>query len=172
MDSSTNYFLLAVLKDGRQEVLAAVQGLTGEQAARKPAPDRWSALECLEHISTVEDRLLSWIAHGTAREPSPDDKREKTLLMMIADRTTKVQAPEAVVPTGRFASLAEALAAFEAARERSLQIARARGAELYSVQVKHPRFGDLNGVELMHFMAGHARRHAAQIQEIREALGF
>lgn len=172
MESAVNYFLLAVLKDSRQEVLTAVHGLSDEQAGKKPAPERWSALDCLEHISTVEDRFLGWIAHGTAQDPAPDDKREKSLLMMIMDRTTKVQAPEAVIPSGRFGSLAEAVAAFEAARERSLQIARARGAELYSIKVKHPRFGEMNGAELMHIMAGHGRRHAAQIQEVRSLLGF
>jgi hypothetical protein len=32
--------------------------------------------------------------------------------------------------------------------------------------VEHPRFGTVNGVGLLVLMAGHARRHAAQIREL------
>ena len=91
---------------------------------------------------------------------------------MVTDRSVKANAPEAAQPNGRFASVAEAMTAFEAARDRSVQIAKARGAELYSIQVTHPRFGDMNGMELMHVLAGHARRHTAQIREVREQLGI
>jgi hypothetical protein len=47
----------------------------------------------------------------------------------------------------------------------TVQIATVRGAELYTVGIKHPRFGEMNAAELVHLIAGHARRHAAQIRE-------
>lgn len=172
MEHPVNYFLLAVLNDGRQEVLGALEGLTDAQAAAKPGPGRWSVLECMEHISLVEDRFLGWITHGKPQEPSRDDQKEKNLLFMMMNRSEKREAPEAAQPTGKYATVAEAIAEFQAARDRSVHIAKTRGGELYSVQVKHPRFGEMNGVELMHILAGHARRHTAQILETREALGY
>ena len=55
----------------------------------------------------------------------------------------------AVLPNGRFANIEEATARFEAMRARSIQVAQERAAELYSLASKHPRFGPVNGVELM-----------------------
>jgi uncharacterized damage-inducible protein DinB len=162
--------LLAVLEDGRQDVLAALQGLTDAQASRKPAPERWSPLECMEHIVTVEDRFLGWIATGTPIEPVQDDEKAAKLFGMVTDRSFKAQAPEAVIPTGeRFRTVAEAVEAFNAARDRSVQIVRARGMELLGVGVKHGRFGEMNAAELVQLIAGHARRHAAQIRECVQA---
>jgi len=89
----------------------------------------------------------------------------------VTDRSVKAQAPEAVRPTGRFSTIAEALTAFQAARDQSVQMARERGTELYLVGAEHPRFGPLNGIEVLYLMAGHARRHAAQIRENRAVLG-
>ena len=170
MESPTES-VLVVLEEGRQDVLVSVGDLSDPLAATKPAPDRWSVLECLEHLVIVEDRFLGWIANGGIYEsPQADAAKEQRLLGAITDRTTKVQAPEAVVPSGRFTSVAEASTAFNAARDRAIQIAKARGAELYTIKVAHPRFGEMNGAELLHLLAGHARRHAAQIRETREAV--
>jgi len=164
--------VLAVLEKGRQDVLSSAHDLSDQHAASKPAPDRWSVLECLEHIIVVEDRFLGWITTGELLEaPSADPAKESKLMEMLADRTEKRQAPEAVIPTGRYSTVAEALSDFEAARTRSAQIAQSRGQQLYSIKVKHPRFGEMNGSELLHLLTGHASRHAAQIRETRAALG-
>jgi hypothetical protein len=82
-----------------------------------------------------------------------------------------VQAPEAVLPGGRFTTLAQALEQFNAGRTRSIQFAEDRCDELYFLASEHPRFGPVNGVELLIIIAGHCRRHAEQIRETRAALG-
>jgi hypothetical protein len=75
------------------------------------------------------------------------------------------------VPAGRFETLEQALAEFQAARGRSLGIASEQGDALYLLATEHPRFGPVNGAELMIIIAGHARRHAEQIRETRAELG-
>lgn len=164
--------VLAVLEKGRQDVLASAHNLSDQQAANKPGPDRWSVLECLEHIIVVEDRFLGWITTSEIDDsPKADTDKESQLFSMVMDRSEKREAPEAVVPVGRYTRLADALVDFEAARARSVQIAQARSQQLYSIKVKHPRFGEMNGSELLHLLTGHASRHAAQIRETRAALG-
>lgn len=169
MNPQPQQTLLAVLEDGRRDVLTALQGLSDAQALTKPAPDRWCPLECIEHVVVVEDRFLGWIANGSSIEPVQDDEKASGLFGMVTNRTVKAQAPEAVRPTGRFQTVAEAVEAFNAARDRSVQVVKARSSELLSVGVKHPRFGDMNAAELIHLISGHACRHAAQIRECAQA---
>jgi hypothetical protein len=172
MSSPFINLLATTLEDSRLEVAASVATLTDFDAKRNP-PSGWSALEVLEHLTIVEDRFLGRVAEGEQFEtPQVDHEKEGKLTGMILDRSTRVQAPEAVQPTGKFKTLVEALAAFDAARERTQHVVRTRGDELYSVKVTHPRFGELNGVELLHLMSGHARRHADQIREARGQLGL
>jgi hypothetical protein len=52
-----------------------------------------------------------------------------------------------------------------------VEFAKARYADLYSLDLEHRRFGRVNGIELMVIIAGHARRHAEQIRELVSDLG-
>lgn len=172
MTPKTEPEVIAVLEAGRQSFLAAIAGLSDAQAAMRPAEDRWSVLECMEHIVTVEARFQGWINNGKkldAASPSPEN--EARLTARVADRTAKAQAPEAVLPTGRFKTLEEGCAQFHAARDLSVRMARDRGGELYLVGAEHPRFGPMNGIEVLYLAAAHANRHAAQIRENRATLG-
>ena len=88
-------------------------------------------------------------------------------MAVATDRSQKVAAPDAARPTGRFASVKEALDGFALARDRTLDLVRDMGAALYEVKVEHPILGTMNGVELAHVLDGHTMRHIAQIQELR-----
>lgn len=158
------------LERSRQEFLDAVEGLSESDARHRPDPERWSVLDCVEHVAFVEERFLGWLDNAERSGAPPADKaKEGDLMSRVPDRTTRVKAPDAVIPNGRFATLQEAVERFEAMRARSIQVAHERGDELYSLSSKHPRFGPINGVELMIIIAGHARRHAEQIRETRAA---
>jgi hypothetical protein len=153
------------LERSRQEFLAAVAGITEAQAKERPHPERWSVLDCVEHVATVEVRFQGWL-EGAKKLDAPRVDKEKE----VPDRSTRVKAPEAVVPSGRFTTLAQALEQFNTGRTRSVQFAEERSDDLYCLAAEHPRFGPVNGVELLIITAGHSRRHAEQIKETRAAL--
>jgi hypothetical protein len=171
MEQTSTESLVDSLEDGRQQVLAAIDGLTDGAALAKPAADRWSVLECLEHLVSVEQRFLGFAQNGDVYETTRvDPAREQSLASGMMDRSSRRQAPEGVLPVGRFQSLAEALAAFNEARDTSVRFVQERGDGLYSVRAAHPRFGELNGIEVIHLLHGHALRHVAQIRETRESV--
>ena len=157
--------LVAIMEAGRRDFLDAIREVSPEQASFKPAPDRWSVLECVEHVVTVEDRHLGWLSNGTADAGQRNSEKEMRLFTTIRSRLTKVESPEAVRPQGRFGTLAAALAAFEAVRDRTVAVIQKSGDGLYSMGAKHPYFGKVNGAELIQLIDGHARRHADQIRE-------
>jgi hypothetical protein len=163
--------LSTTLDDGRNAVVTAVDGLSEAAAHAKPG-NGWSALDVLEHLTIVEGRFVGWIEKGERYDAAQvDHQKEGRLTGMMLDRSTKVQAPDPVHPTGRFQTLAAAIEAFTAAREATKQVVAERGDDLYLVKAAHPRFGEINGVELLNLLAAHSRRHADQIRELREALG-
>ena len=163
--------ILQCLEDSRAEFLAATEGLSEAQAKASPAPGRWAVIECGEHVVLVESLFLRSLRNPIA-EPAPplDKEKEAHILSRAAARATALQAPEAVQPTGRFATLTEAIAKFNAARAKSIQFVETQGAGLYSLAAKHPFLGVCNGAEAMVLIAAHSRRHAAQIRETRVVL--
>jgi hypothetical protein len=72
----------------------------------------------------------------------------------MADRVTRVDAREAARPVGRFSTLGEALAGFSEARTRTIRFVEERLGDLHWLDCEHPRFGKMNGAELLLVAAG------------------
>ncbi|HEY1240276.1 MAG TPA: DinB family protein [Bryobacteraceae bacterium] len=163
--------IVQTLEDGRQQFVETVRDLTEAEAQAHPQEGRWSVLECVEHVTTVEERFLGRIEKAQ-REGAPPVNREHEaeLAARVKDRTMRAQAPDFVRPTGRFQTLAEAVDAFHAVRGRTIGFAEQNAGELYSLAEAHPRFGPLNGMEFLIMMNSHVLRHAAQVSELRAEL--
>ena len=165
--------IVRILEDSRQEFLNCTAGLSEAHAAAKQGPDRWSVLECAEHVVVVEERFLGRVKEAPRAEaPRIDKKKEADLKVAVANRANRGEAPEPVRPAGRFLTLAQALEAFQAIRAESIRFAEQRHADLGYLALEHPRFGALNGAEYLVLIAGHSSRHADQIREVREVLGI
>src|SRR6202165_2307947 len=95
------------LDETRDGLVAATKGLSEAQMKFKPAPDRWSVAETLEHIVLVEDSLLENVTDKVMKSPPGAADRDTAkidamVLAMIPDRSHKAQAPPPVTPTGRW----------------------------------------------------------------------
>jgi uncharacterized damage-inducible protein DinB len=160
--------LLRLLEESEREMHAAVAGLSDAEAAASPGPERWSVLECLEHVTWVEQRFLERVMNAAqAGAPAADKQKEAALAARLTDRTTRAQAPEPARPLGRFRNLAEALESFNTARAATVRFVEENHGSLYPRALEHPRFGALNGYEYIVLIACHGRRHTAQILETR-----
>src|ERR1044071_637527 len=105
-------FTIAVfdrLSEPRANLRAAVEAVPPAARAQKPAPDRWSINEVLEHLSLVETLFTNRIATAIdkardeglgleqASERAPLPANIETI---VADRSNPRTAPEAARPQG------------------------------------------------------------------------
>ncbi|MFZ0582416.1 MAG: DinB family protein [Candidatus Acidiferrales bacterium] len=164
------------LVESRERLLRMAHGLSREQLHYCPAPGRWSVAECLEHIVTVETRLLDRI--HTTLEKGPDSSRrsvfegqDAALVAGTIGRAQRLSAPEILLPTGRVAD-EQLLPEFEAARQRSREFAASTQADLRTHFFKHPIFGDLDLYQWLLMIAAHCDRHRAQSEEVIAGEGF
>ncbi len=171
MSPEVSHDIVEILENSRQEFNAAAGGVAEAHAKAHTEEGRWSVLDCVEHVTVVEERFLSRLQESSKLDsPHIDRQKEAELLVRVASRADKAQAPEYAQPAGRFNSLAQALEQFNAALSKTVQFAQSRASELYTLSAEHRRFGVLNGTEWMMLIAAHARRHADQIREVRAAL--
>jgi len=167
---------LGLLARSRQTLLDAVEGVTEGQASWKPAADRWSILEYVEHLAVSDDGLIALIKRSlaTPARPETEDQRRAREAKI---RDTPVprganHAPEMLRPNQRFASLSEAMAAFLAARERTILYARSTQDDLRSHFSEHSVLGPLDGYQWLVGNARHAETHAGHIRELRASPNF
>jgi len=163
----------AYLDETRNNLLRATRNLSPTQLQYKPAPDRWSVAECLEHITMVENLVLGNINNAlkeAAGSPKPD-MNDDALVKTIADRSFRATAPERIVPAGRVAH-DRLVSEFEAARKRTSEFVASTNVPLRQYAFPHPRFGQLDCYQWVLLVAGHGDRHRQQIDEVVADAGF
>ncbi len=165
------------LERTRRMLLNATEPLSESQWLFKPAPDQWSAAECVEHVALVEARVVGAIQKLSAGPPTAADVlaacagKEEMIERDIPARQTKVSAPEPVRPTGRYTNPADVLALFETTRDRTLEYARTTVDPIRERAFPHIVFGPLDGYQWLLLMAAHTERHLKQLIEVIEAEG-
>ena len=84
--------LLACLNTARDELLAAIEGLTDQQAAVKPQGGGWSALELVEHVAIAESRML-WRISTQSAAVRDELSRCSTRVLPPANRSSRRRSP-------------------------------------------------------------------------------
>jgi uncharacterized damage-inducible protein DinB len=161
--------ILDRFREGESALDVALAGLDPESATLKPAPDRWSIVEIVEHLAASEEFLLGRLHQSAPSATShADPAREARLESLALNRERRIDAPAPVLPTGACATLAQALRRFRAVRAQTIQFVENFSGDLRSSLVEHPLIArPLNCYEMLLLMALHPIRHAAQITELR-----
>ncbi len=178
--------LLESLNNGRAALATSLAGVGDALASRKPpssevsnpAPSHpesslaWSILDCVEHMVQSEKYLLTRL-HAAKLSPEPFEKsrRAAKIAALAADRSRRIEAPAAAHPHGRYATLSQALAAFDATRAEVIRYLEQSTGDLNCWITDHPLIpGPVTCRETLIMIAAHPARHAEQILEIRKAL--
>lgn len=162
--------VLSHLHGTRKLTLDATAGLTEAQWKFKPADDKWSIAEVVEHLALAERALLAMtqktLASPSQLEPPKERPADEMILKMMPSRDNKFKAPDFLVPTGRFGSGQKALDELIKARAVSLDFVRQTNADLRH-HYSQSAFGPIDGVQWLFYMSAHNERHLGQIAEIK-----
>jgi hypothetical protein len=167
-----------MLDVSRNDLRAAFAAVPAPLRRQRPAADRWSAVEVVEHLSLVERRfnhmlegaLITALERGlppetAARVPLPQQVDER-----LRDRTNRRTAPDPAKPTGELDEAAAWTAAERARDAFRATVLKGDGLALSTVSYAHPFFGELNIYQWVELIAGHEQRHVQQLRELAGAL--
>src|SRR5258708_5273321 len=95
------------LQQTRAYVVGATKGLSEAQWKFKPARDRWSIAEIVEHVVVTQEFVLGPIREQLAKAPVASADRDYKqvdgiVVNQLPDRLAKFPAPELLQPTGRW----------------------------------------------------------------------
>lgn len=166
---------LQYLEKTKKDVLDATKGLSAAQWNFKPAPDKWSVAEVVEHIAAAEDLLRGMTAEQAMKGPAAPDrdlkKTDDAVLAMIPDRSHKAQAPEPLKPTNRFGSPEGTLKHFVESRAKTEEFLKTT-PDLRMHTMDSPLGMKLDAYEWVLFIAAHSERHTKQILEVKADPNF
>jgi len=152
----------AIVQQGHDELLAALDGLSEPQAAHKPAADDWSVLELMAHVVTTK-RIIATLAASLGEGKLPPGFTAEL----------EEESRQDGVTVARFDALAAARDAADAAHRDQLRFIRGLDDSTnVDVRFKHFVFGALNCREWAAFQRVHDADHTPQIGAIRASSGF
>ncbi len=161
---------LNALTSNRDRFLALLDEIDPRAWGRAPEGGGWSVAEIADHITVVErksGRLLSgpFLEQQAVSPGEETSGKEEVIRVRMADPTPR-PAPDIVQPCGKWLTPAELGNAFAEARNATIALGRARGAELSIRVAPHPAFGPLTGTQWLFFLAEHCERHCRQMERI------
>ena len=163
--------LVKELERTEAKLLKAVDGLSAEQWAFKAAPDRWSIAECVEHITAAEPFIRGMVVKSLETPAAKDSKKDDLVLTALVDRSKKFKAPEPLIPTNKFASAADAMAAYRKERAETIKLAKS-DADFRTHGSDHFALGPLDSYGWVLFLSAHSERHTLQIEEVKTSEGY
>jgi len=163
------------LESTKKGVLDATKGLSDVQWNFKPAPERWSVAQVMEHIAAAEDFIRSADADQVMKGPAGDAGRDaKTLddavLTKVPDRSNKAQAPEPLQPSNRFGSPEGSVKHFVESRAATEDFLKSTTG--MRAHVADSPLGKLDAYEFVLLIAAHSERHTRQILEVKADPAF
>lgn len=167
---------VAYLEKTRQGVIDATKGLSDAQWKFKPAPDRWSVAECVEHTALAEDFIFGLVTEKVMTAPPGGADRDYAkidagVLAMIPDRSHKARAPEPLVPTGRWTPQ-EALDHFLKSRAKTIEFMKTTPDLRAHVTDQNPLGTPMDAYEFLLLISAHSERHTKQILEVKADPNF
>ena len=171
------------LEHTKNGVVGAVKGLSEAQWAYKPAADRWSIAEIVEHIIFVQERVLGPISDQLAQAPpAPKDRDvagiDRIVINEFPNRLRKFKAPEASHPKGcytrseamdrlvkNYTGLKEVLESTPDLREHAIEALPLKA-------VSNGAHDLMDGYQWILVAAAHTERHTKQILEVAASPEF
>ena len=166
------------LQATRDAFLQSIAGLSEKQWRFKAAPDRWSVAEVSEHITVAESTIFGLVQGKIMAGPATPEKRaevkvtDEVILQRVPDRSHKVQAPEFLQPTGRFADRAAVTKAFEDERKATMEYVKTTQDDLRDHFGPHPVLGTMDAYQWILLISAHSERHTKQIEEVKADPNF
>ncbi len=158
-------------------MIGATKGLTDAQWNFKPAPDRWSIAEVLEHIVLAQELIAGpvrdQLASAPAAAPRSDSKAvDAVIVSKMPDRLAKFKAPQIIEPTGRVTPK-EALERLDKNVARLSQLLDTPDLRSHIIDapalkaISKGEYDTMDGYQWILAAAGHTERHVKQMLEVK-----
>jgi uncharacterized damage-inducible protein DinB len=160
------------LDDRRTELLQSVADADSDRLRARPAPEKWSVAEILEHLRIVEAGVARLITKRVTKAREAGIAQEGSTESILASldqyasilQYAPITAPETVRPRSDV-DPEEALAGLGRSRDDLRAAAElANGIALGDIKHTHPVLGEIDLYQWLIFIGQHETRHRRQIE--------
>ena len=161
----------------RQQLIDEIRELSDKQAHYKPAEDRWSVIQVLEHVVQAECGSIAYVVKKNRAKELPTTGFVNHLryagLVIALHIPVRFPLPEVLAQPPNDRSLPEVLDQWNKCRKTLFGLLANIPEKRRNVLVyKHPFAGYLDIQQMLGFMHIHLKRHSGQIRRVCKAESF
>jgi len=158
-------------EEAREEFLDTFHQLADDQKSVKPSPEKWSAVQIVEHLSKVDGFALRAVKKAATRSNLSKPGIINELLTRFAcaylRSPLKLKVPTDKIAPSNSANVDEVLSEWQSI----LQELRSEALNLPpekqdAAMFKHPLIGMINLDQTFRFLTEHLRNHHRQLQKL------
>ncbi|ALW85940.1 hypothetical protein AUC43_13040 [Hymenobacter sedentarius] len=167
------------LERATEHLLASAEAL-GPDAAKAPAPGKWSATQVVHHLLFIESNIVKYVekkVHAAEQLPKVGlftRLRAQLVRLLLRLPGVKFKAPRGVATltdSGEVPSLPELRHSWEALRRQLERLLNEFPSRLHNRAIfPHPRSGRITIGQVMEFLLDHLLHHQQQLDRITKAL--
>lgn len=166
----TKEFLMEDLRKSTRELTEALRLFSQEQLNQVPFPGSWTPGQVGQHLLKSETGVTELLRGNTQRAIRQPDAHHENIRSLFLDFSTKMEAPEFIIPDNHPKNREQLIRSLEENRENVLQAAAEQDLDLLLTDFDMPDWGPLSGQEWLTFMTVHSRRHTHQLHKIHRHL--
>ncbi|MCC6550018.1 MAG: DinB family protein [Ignavibacteriaceae bacterium] len=160
--------LLTELHESTEKFIRSINEVPEGKLNSKPAPEKWSAGECAEHIILTEMLITRLFrGNGVAAERKPDEK-VSDVAEKFGDTEKKLSAFGPIIPSASEKSKEELLKRFSSNRNMLTEYIKTKDMSELITSFKHGLFGEMTRYEWVQFIIHHSERHRKQMLKAAE----
>jgi len=170
-------FLLNYYQQTFDALKKSTEGLSPAQLHFKPATDKWSVGECMEHIVATEKVLFNYAKQAMEKPATPERRSEvkskdEDIIKGINDRSFKAKATDDITGKNQLNNASKALDDLQDGRKVILAYLEGVQESDLRNHISDSPFGPIDAFQSFLFIAGHTSRHTLQIEEVKADKNF
>jgi hypothetical protein len=162
--------IVAELDDTTKALLEAVSSFTEEQFNTVPFADSWTAAQVAEHLLKSESGVQKTLTAATRPAERNPEEKAGILRSIFLDLTTRLKAPEFIIPSDKPQEKESLFTALRNTRARIRESVSTLDLSEACTSFPLPALGELTRYEWACFVIYHSQRHIHQLRNIHEKL--
>jgi hypothetical protein len=164
--------IMSYFHSARKQTLDTVDGLSDAQWNFRPAPEKWTIAEVIEHLTLTEPGLFGFATSGLKSSVAgPSSVKDEEMTARMKDRSHPAQAPEPFKPTGKWTSKEALVGEYKTRRDGNIKWLWETRDDLRGKFVKFYS-GPVDVYQMLLAIPAHNERHLAQIAEIKASPNY
>lgn len=133
----------------------------------KPGPQSWSAGEIAEHLLLFDLRTANVLAGKQGSASRDDDSVVSAITTRLQDRSNRIDAPEALLPSPAAKEQEALLEQLRHQRDRLVRLIDTMDVNAVLPETPHRLFGPLTAAEWIRLTILHTERHLVQLGNLK-----